>query len=50
MIVIDSIETAQREIKFFFPEFDVGSTLNYQSIPFEKFLFDEATLEHRKNI
>jgi hypothetical protein len=44
---LDSIETAQREIRFFFPEFDVHSVSDYERRAAHKQLvFNRVTLEH----
>ena len=46
-VEIDSFETAQREIAFFFPEFDMKSISKYEKLLAKKLTFDEETLEHR---
>jgi hypothetical protein len=43
---IDSIETAQREISFFFPEFDIKSISKYENVSANKLIFNKDTLEH----
>jgi hypothetical protein len=43
---IDSIETAQREISFFFPEFDMKCQSKYENLSANKLIFNKETLEH----
>jgi len=44
---IDSIATAQREIGFFFPEFDMKQSLaKYENLSFDRLKFNRDTLEH----
>ena len=44
---IDSIATAQREIGFFFPEFDIQQSLaKYENLSFDRLKFNRDTLEH----
>src|SRR5689334_21873820 len=44
---IDSIETAQREINFFFPEFDIKSISKYENLLASKLIFNKDILEHQ---
>ena len=44
---IDSIETAEREIKFFFPEFDLSTQSIYANLSANKLTFNRDTLEHQ---
>lgn len=45
--MIDSIETAQSEIKFFFPEFDMKSISKYETMLTKDLIFNSGTLEHQ---
>jgi hypothetical protein len=47
LYTIDSIETAQREISFFFPEFDMKSISKYENLLVNKLIFNKDTLEHQ---
>jgi nucleoside-diphosphate kinase len=44
---LDSSETAQREINFFFPEFDMKSISKYENLSADKLIFNKDTLEHQ---
>ncbi|UJR23983.1 hypothetical protein I4U23_026949 [Adineta vaga] len=43
----DSTETAQREINFFFPEFDMKSLSKYENIPTNNLIFNRDIFEHQ---
>jgi len=40
------METAQREISFFFPEFDMKSIVKYENVLANTLIFNKDTLEH----
>lgn len=45
--LLDSIDTARREIQIFFPDFDFRLSSKCQEIPFDRFNFDRNILQHR---
>ena len=44
---LDSTETAQREISFFFPEFDMKCQSQYENLSANNLTFNKDTLEHQ---
>lgn len=47
LFFLDSIETAEREIKFFFPHFEMKSLSIYENVLSDQLVFNRQTLEHQ---
>lgn len=45
---IGSLGTAEREIKFFFPEFGFKSISNHEKVPLNRWAFNRDTHEHQR--